>query len=122
MPALSFQQRFVPMIVAGDKEHTIRAERARLFRVGDVLSLYTGMRTKQCRLLMRRTCTMVRSIQITEGQNVIIDGEFLSFDEREQLAVKDGFRDFAHMMEFWEGRLPFKGRIIHWRFNEEVRA
>ena len=110
------------MILHGDKEHTIRADRARPFRVGDLLSLYTGMRTKQCWLLMRRTCTMVRAIQITEGQNVVIDGESLSLDEREQLAVRDGFRDFAHMMEFWQGRLPFKGQIIHWRCDEEVRA
>jgi hypothetical protein len=45
---------------------------------------------------------------------VSIDGVALSIDEREQLARSDGFESFAEMMQFWKGRLPFHGDIIHW--------
>jgi hypothetical protein len=39
----------------------------------------------------------------------------LDGDEVEQLAQRDGFASYHGMMQFWEGRLPFEGHIIHWR-------
>jgi hypothetical protein len=26
------------------------------------------------------------------------------------------------MMKFWDGRLPFKGQIIHWRYDPKTLA
>jgi hypothetical protein len=49
---------------------------------------------------------------------VAIGGVELDPSEREALARRDGFPDFATMLEFWAGRLPFKGHIIHWRKPE----
>jgi hypothetical protein len=34
--------------------------------------------------------------------------------ECEALARRDGFENFAEMMEFWKDRLPFRGHIVHW--------
>lgn len=39
----------------------------------------------------------------------------LDVNEVEALARRDGFADFAEMMTFWSGRLPFYGHIFHWR-------
>jgi hypothetical protein len=57
---------------------------------------------------------------------VTIDGVPLDYSEREQLAEHDGFDNWDQMLAFWEGRLPFKGQIIHWKFppqepNEATR-
>ena len=48
---------------------------------------------------------------------VAVDGLGLECDEKEALARRDGFRDFAEMMAFWKGRLPFIGHIIHWKYS-----
>ena len=50
---------------------------------------------------------------------VAVDGQKLDIEEKVLLAWRDGFRGpepFREMMKFWRGRLPFKGKIIHWKF------
>src|SRR5208283_2702630 len=97
--------------------HTIRAKRNRQTKPGEMLHLYTGLRQKGALLLMRVRCTKVEEVQIYSSCNISIDGTLLDFFEREQLARRDGFRDFADMMVFWDGRRPFRGDIIHWKFS-----
>ncbi|MEJ0016825.1 MAG: ASCH domain-containing protein [Acetobacteraceae bacterium] len=46
MVAYSFKRDFAAPILAGIKRQTIRADRRRHARPGEVLQLYTGMRTK----------------------------------------------------------------------------
>lgn len=122
----NFQRRFVPKILSGEKTHTIRAIRAHPDKAGNVLHLYTGLRTKKAKLLMREPCVKVEEISILLAPEnfldddigcvfVKVDGVTLHRTECEALAVRDGFKDFDEMMEFWEGRLPFRGHIIHWR-------
>ena len=138
MPALSFQKQFVPKIRSGEKEHTIRGWRKRAFVTGDLLALYYGMRTKQCELLMRRTCTHARPIVIANsgrkfpGWDAVVDGKHqfglypqieidgtrLADDEMESLARRDGFVDLFAMAQFWDLTKPFSGQIVHWRFDE----
>jgi hypothetical protein len=117
MPAYNFQPRFREPIESGRKRHTIRAKRARQTKPGERLSLYTGMRSKLCRLIVEVECTRVQEITIQPfgPSTVIIDGEILDASEKERLAIADGFDSFADMMRFWTGRLPFHGEIIHWR-------
>jgi hypothetical protein len=124
---LNFQPQFVPYVVEGSKTHTIRAVRkdGRAPRVGETCHCYTGLRRKGPRLLGRWACVKVETIEICKaagwnGPRVFIEGLILDRDELQALAVRDGFRKggFAEMMEFWRGRLPFKGFIIHWRFSK----
>lgn len=115
MGLYNFKAQFVPHILAGEKTHTIRATRAHPDKPGNTLHLYTGLRHKGARLLMRVTCTKVDDIQITAKLNILINGEMLCADEAEQLARRDGFTSRKEMMQFWDGRLPFVGQIIHWR-------
>jgi hypothetical protein len=122
MGLYNFKARFVPKIEDGSKRHTIRGRRRYEDKPGDTMHLFYGARTKQCRLLMRAPCVKVDRIQITSiaGKfDVFIGDSLLENDECERLAVADGFDSFAEMMGFWDGRLPFKGKIYHW--NPEAR-
>lgn len=117
MGLYNFQRRFVPKILSGEKTHTIRAQRANPDEPGNVLHLYTGLRHKGAKLLMRVPCVKVEEIVITDTplRRIVLDGTLLNFDEEESLARRDGFESFAQMLEFWKGRLPFKGHVIHWK-------
>lgn len=131
MALLNFQKRFVPHIEDGTKRHTIRATRKTPFKVGEMLHLYTGLRQKGAQLLFRAPCVKVEEIAIrhdTKAPSIIhvfIDGERLDECEKRVLAERDGFRagpdSFEEMMRFWEGRLPFRGQIVHWDYDRRTR-
>ena len=116
MGLYNFKERFVEPILTGRKNHTIRATRKHPDKPGNIMHLYTGLRTKNARLLMRRPCVKVEEIVIDHecSMQVYVNGVELDRDERERLAVADGFKDFAEMRAFWNGRTPFKGNIFHW--------
>jgi len=136
MPAYSFQKQFVPFIESGAKTHTIRGKRKVRPQPGQTFYGYYAMRTKQCRKLIQGTITRVQSIVIRNGPTnfverlyviengnrafgpypeIEIDGELLADDEMEALAKRDGFPNLFRMIQFWDGRLPFEGDIIHWK-------
>jgi hypothetical protein len=117
----NFKKRFAPFVLDGTKRHTIRAKRKHPDKVGDMIHRYTGLRTKHTKLLGRSECVRVEEIRVSASQQVFIDGVELNADEKNALAFCDGFRSrgvehaFEEMMEFWEGRLPFVGDLIHWK-------
>lgn len=137
MGLYNFQKRFVPFILSGEKTHTIRALRAHPDKPGNTLHLYSGLRTKKAKLLMRVPCVKVETITFTVWRDpdrdsadeelehvlVTIDGNTLYADEKDAFARSDGFKDFADMVAFWRARhgvaggntLPFNGQIIHWK-------
>lgn len=133
MPAYSFQERFIPSIQDGSKDHTIRAlrkGRSRHALPGDKLYLYYGMRTKWCRKIGEAICRAVRRVWISE-EGIALEGTelpYMSDEERELFAWKDGFRPegstadnpagaFALMLRFWKltHQLPFEGVVIYWK-------
>jgi uncharacterized protein YqfB (UPF0267 family) len=126
MGLYNFKERFTPRILDGSKTHTIRPKRAIEDKPGNTLHLYTGLRTKKSRLLMRVSCVKIEEIAIEyhpesflddepELYSVTIDGVELDRGECEAFARRDGFENFADMMNFWQGRLPFRGQIVHWK-------
>lgn len=125
MGLYNFKKRFAPFVTDGTKRHTIRAKRVHPDKVGNTVHLYSGLRTRHAKLLGRSTCVRMEEINISESQQVFVDGEELSLSEKNALAFCDGFRSrgiaraFEEMMEFWKGRLPFAGHIIHW--SRELR-
>lgn len=124
MGLYNFLPQFVPSIKNGSKTHTIRSLRAYPDKPGNILHLYMGLRTRSVELIMRVPCVKVEDVLIrrtcslssdaTDIFEVAIDGVGLERDEKESLARRDGFESFARMMDFWTGRLPFIGHIIHW--------
>lgn len=125
MVAYSFKKRFAPHILTGRKKQTIRAERKRHARPGEELQLYTGMRTRSCRLLGRARCKDVIRVKLHFVQNwvslkVTADGS-VRLQARKQLdtfARCDGFDDWDDMKAFWRsehGDLDqFTGVLISW--------
>lgn len=127
MPLFGFKKQFVPFILDGSKQHTIRAARKYPTTVGDTCHLYTGLRQKGAHLLGRVPCVMVEEIQI-ERARIWVDSIELMLDEKRQLAYCDGFRDpdglhFDAMLAFWannHGDAPFHGQIIHWEWSKRI--
>lgn len=73
MPAYSFQERFVPMILDATKKQTIRTRRIKGFaRPGDPLYLYYGLRTKHCRKLREEVCDDAVTVIITEQEDIFV--------------------------------------------------
>ena len=120
MPALSFQKQFVPMIEDGSKFHTIRRKRKNPIKVGDVLYLYTGMRTKQCRKIKDVQCSAISPVVIyPKLGRVVLDGKMLSLDDTLRFAIRDGFANQMDFFKFFE-RYPREVlerelEVIYWR-------
>jgi hypothetical protein len=117
MPLLNFKAQFVEPIRSGRKRHTIRAKRKVPIRPGDTLYLYSGLRRPGAFRILEEPplCTKIDDIEIDVDQSVQVNGVLLDSDEEELLARADGFRDFLQFCEFWDGRRPFSGNIIHWK-------
>ena len=119
MPAYNFQPQFVKMIQEGSKHHTIRRRRKRPTKPGETLKLYTGMRTKSCRLIMEVICTSVVPVRVLRAIGVILDGKLLSHVETVIFASRDGFPVVYDFFDFFD-RYSFEVlnnelEVIYWR-------
>lgn len=117
MPAYNFQGKFASKILDRSKFHTIRHKRKRPTRAGDRLMLFTGMRTKSCKLVARTRCVKVEPINIYPGQRVLLNEVWLNHIEIVALANADGFENIAKFFEFFEEHyaLPTSDfEIVHW--------
>lgn len=131
---LGFKRQFAPFVEDGSKTHTIRGARKIIPKAGDDCHCYVDPRQKTMRLLGRWPCVKVDEIYINSRIlsptathiDIRINGVPLHWDEKSQLAWRDGFRDrgpdlaLVRMMQFWEGRLPFVGHLIHWDFAHPI--
>lgn len=120
MVAYNFHKRFVPRIRDGSKPQTIRAERKRHARPGEEIQLYTGMRTRYCRLLGQPICEAIWPIVIElDAQIVLLNGRVIKASgELDAFAFQDGFDDWDQMDGFWRKNHPgisaFRGVLIRW--------
>jgi hypothetical protein len=139
MPAYSFQERFVPFVKDGSKNHTIRKRRAKGFaKKGDTLYLYYGMRTKHCMKLREELCTDARTILITKhGVSIYavrLDHreyelllnrklrhrvhESLTIRQGNMLAWRDGFRPEGSTINFCDG--SYELMLRWWKQTHEL--
>lgn len=125
MPAYSFQERFVPFILA------LRKGRSRHALPGDKLYLYYGLRTKWCRKIGEAICCRTERITINIDKIVLEDPPrciYQSLTARNVFAWADGFRPqrstaddpagaWELMLRYWQQthELPFEGVIIYWK-------
>lgn len=146
MVAYSFKERFVLPIEVGlgrwtqetwqrptdvprqlphPKRQTIRAiGKRRHARPGEVIQLYTGMRTKNCRSIGVGRCVSVDPIRLFVALDYITIPDlerggnyFLNNVKARDFARADGFEDAKEMHAFWEkehGRGYFDGLLIKW--------
>lgn len=120
MIVLTFKPRFRPKVLDHTKLNTMRANRKRPVKVGDVLSLrgWSGRpyMTPQIRL-MDVICTRVTAVAIEEGSFWTSDGEeSCQPGVLDAFAVRDGFADFTDLIAYFreQGPLPFVGTLIGW--------
>lgn len=125
MVSYSFRPRFVDPILSGRKRQTVRAHRRRHARAGEELQLYTGMRTRSCRLIGRSICVVAAEVTLRfrrsdEGASFrgAIDVVMVPPD---LFAQQDGFANWAELKAFWEIEHPadfqagrFEGVMICW--------
>ena len=128
MVAYSFKQQFELPIRARTKIGTIRAVgKRRHARPEEPLQLYTGMRTKRCRLIARATCAYSDDIIMVPYTAIVsIGGRLLHGKALDDFAVGDGFSDFGQMREFWAKVHPgigyFRGVWTRWTADSVVEA
>lgn len=138
MVAYSFRPRFVDAIRSGlgnyehidgmiprPKRQTIRAVgKRRHARAGEMLQLYTGMRTRQCKKIGEARCTRVNSIVLFFIQPAVKIDDWPACsmpDELNEFAWSDGFASWLEMREFWQAQHgdlakiePWRGVLIKW--------
>lgn len=133
MVAYSFKARFAEPILVGlgarrmhnvnPKQQTVRAiEKKRHARPGELVQLYTGLRTRSVRKLGEAVCTLTAAIKIEFpsifAANIYIDDFSLTEDETHAFAHDDGFRTIDDFIEFWDDNhgieKAFEGIIIYW--------
>ncbi len=86
------------------------------------MQLYTGMRTKSCRLIARAVCDSAEKILLDFSRYTIQIGESVGREVSEQAALDsfaqgDGFSSFEAMAQFWRethGATSFNGIWIRW--------
>ena len=119
MVAYNFQPEFGAAILAGVKTSTIRPNgRRRHARVGEVVQLYSGMRTPYCTLLARAICIGAYPVEVLQ-EGVRIDGAVICDSAAlDALAISEGFSKFGNMQAWFDIRysLPvFNMTQILWR-------
>lgn len=116
MPAYNFQRQFVSMILDGSKPHTIRRRRKYPTKVGDVLMLFTGMRTKSCSQFAEAKCSNIIPVIIypiekgiaiydPKSKHPHLDNEgwrVMETWEESRLAKRDGFNSRDEFYAFFE--------------------
>ncbi|MBD2107408.1 hypothetical protein [Nodosilinea sp. FACHB-13] len=123
MVAYNFKPQFAGPVERGEKTQTIRRTgKRRHARPGDTLQLYTGMRTKSCRLLALVKCSNTWAIEIRPDGRVYLDGELLNdVDQVQQLVQDDGFGDIPEFLWFFcPASEHFKGVLIKWEALDDA--
>lgn len=138
MVAYSFKKYFAPQIATGIKCQTVRADRRRHARPGEMIQLFEGMRTRHCRKIRPDVvCESIVPIEIriVEGiiVSIMVDGRSLDEPEMEAFARHDGFAPehfnepsgyrartaIENMETFWFDNhgdtAGFRGVVIKWR-------
>lgn len=111
MVAFNFKEQFVLAIKQGTKTQTIR--QTIRCKEGDILQLYTGMRTKQSKKLKDVVCEYIYPITITEDKLISRRTQLTQKKDLNNFARKDGFKDYEELKAFFKAHygLPFSGYV-----------
>lgn len=118
MPAYNFKKEFRQKILRGEKRTTIRRRRKRPTQVGNLLYLYIGMRTKQCKRIAVARCRKITPIiiwpEICEMAIVEEGGKHTLLQPHQVVAIAwlDGFDDALKFYDFFYERYAKKTNAI----------
>jgi hypothetical protein len=120
MPAYNFKSRFAEAVKTGAKRTTIRKPRKRPTVARDILILYTGLRTKKCRLIGVFLCESVQLVTLYPFDNDMdIDGMPGCRIAIEGIASSDGFESADAFFEFFRstyGEKRLAMELITWNY------
>lgn len=121
---LSFKPQFVDPILNGTKIHTIREDSTDRWKAGNSIQCATGVRSKNYNCFFESECVSTQEIFMTYAHNDIleisIDGRYLYWEDRNKLALNDGFEDWQDFFNWFHPIImeskskSFVGKIIHW--------
>jgi hypothetical protein len=118
----NFKSRFASLVESGAKLQTVRAHRkdGKIPNAGDIAKLYTGLRTREARLLKEAKvfeCFPVH-FDLEKGQRAIIsNGIRLHAGEMNSFARLDGFEHSTEMLDWFESTYQtneFDGFCVRW--------
>jgi hypothetical protein len=115
---LGFKEQFKPLILSGQKIHTIRQDFNDRWIEGLKIHFATGVRTDKYNCFKTGICTGIQKIQIkplTETIIFMIDNKPVYFPEkyeREIIAKNDGFNSIQDFFKWFNK--DFDGKIIYW--------
>ena len=113
MVAYSFRGRFVPRHVEGSKTQTIRADRPRHARPGEMVQLYRGMRTRACvKIVPDRLCIGADPVALRfDGKGELVSASIAGVPVADLpgFAFADGFDSPEDMARFWRQTHDFVG-------------
>ena len=115
---LGFKPRFVDPIQDGTKFFTMRNPRKVTPKIGEVLHMYTGLRTKWCKLITKQhtlKCIQQAVIRVSRGNKpaphirtltsikieISVDGRVLNSNEISQFVKYDGFENCQDFAAYW---------------------
>lgn len=125
---------FIDKILSGEKRQTIRRASPKWenVKVGDKLTLYTGLRTKHCRKLGEAVVESVGKVffyragliaVVTRyGENLLTEF-WLTEDEVDELVRRDGFGDVHDFWHFFDAHYPERPigmNVIRWTDFKEA--
>ena len=114
---------FTDKILSGEKRQTIRkaGKKWNNVKVGDKLTLYAGLHTKDCQKLGEAEVESIDYIDIESSLRVFsrikINDKYLFMHEMKRLALSDGFSTIDAFLDFFNSHYGtnFTGKIIRWK-------
>lgn len=121
---------FIDKILSGEKRQTIRraGPKWKNVKAGDKLTLYTGLRTKQCRKLGEAVVESITPIFLTPATGrawvrLPFGLAGLRDDDLEFIALMDGFPNLSRFWEFFAEKYGFETLefyVIRWADFKEA--
>lgn len=125
MVSFNFQPEFIPDIESGRKVGTIR--QTRRCEPGQRMHLYTGLRTKECKLIAVKECSETLRC-IIEPRGICLQKSsaprehfgliLLPLAASDLFAISDGFASYMRMYEWFLDRYKqevFHGFVHRWK-------
>jgi hypothetical protein len=124
MAIIGFQKQFAALVESGEKRQTIRRKGKRVYKVGDRLTAYTGLRTKVCRKLGEFKIKTVWEMKFSKDGADFVGGpgairSTYPNPPFNDLALRNGFNSFDNLKKwFYEqyGEDMYKDdyQVIRW--------
>lgn len=115
---LSFKNNFVPLILSGEKIHTIRnGKNADRWEAGRNIHFCTGLRTSKYNCFKQAPCTAVQEIHMTYFRSrleITVDDRYLYWPDISALIKNDGLTYDEFLEWFFKDTDEFSGVLVHW--------